>query len=101
MSTPLPRYNYIISKYVTLSDAPSFFSLALLEHPSEHNQRLDPFFALFIGISAATLRIRREEREKGESGDLSSIAEKLWMRGVKWGKGEYASASEQEKGLGS
>lgn len=27
----------------------------------------DPFFAVFIGLSAATLRINREEKEKGLS----------------------------------
>jgi len=41
MPPPTIRYQYIISKY------------------------LDPLFALTIGLSAATVRIRREEREKG------------------------------------
>ena len=38
---PFPSYKYLISK------------------------RLDPLFALVIGLSAAIVRIRREEREKG------------------------------------
>ncbi len=45
MSTTIPRYQYIISR------------------------RLDPVFALFIGTSAAFVRIRREEREKMSSTD--------------------------------
>lgn len=40
MSTTFPRYSYIISR------------------------TLDPLFALLIGISAAGMRIRREENEK-------------------------------------
>lgn len=35
------------------------------------NRYADPLFALFIGLSAATLRIRREEVEKGRSAEES------------------------------
>ncbi|KAL2041631.1 hypothetical protein N7G274_005415 [Stereocaulon virgatum] len=40
MATTFPRYNHIISK------------------------TLDPIFAILIGVSAAGIRIRREENEK-------------------------------------
>jgi len=53
MATALPRYNYIISKY------------------------LDPLFALSIGVSAAAVRIRREEKAKGRS------LEETWEVGVR------------------
>ncbi|KAL8778752.1 MAG: hypothetical protein Q9213_007265 [Squamulea squamosa] len=96
MSTPLPRYNYIISRYVTLFHFPIHPPFNIPSNPTSNKpcRRLDPLFALFIGISAAALRIRREEREKGESGDLGDIAGKMWRRSVKWGRGEYASTSE-------
>ncbi|CUS13375.1 unnamed protein product, partial [Tuber aestivum] len=32
------------------------------------NRTLDPLFALLIGTTAATIRIRREEAEAGRSG---------------------------------
>jgi hypothetical protein len=32
------------------------------------SRTLDPLFALFIGLSAAAMRINREEKEKGRSG---------------------------------
>jgi len=46
-------------------------------HPSastRYPQYLDPVFAITIGISAAVVRIRREEREKGrETGEMVEI----------------------------
>lgn len=50
MATTFPRYNYIISR------------------------TLDPLFALFIGFSAAGMRIRREENEKRLGMATTSIA---------------------------
>ncbi|KAA6409660.1 MAG: Non-classical export 1 [Lasallia pustulata] len=66
MAAAFPRYNYIISKYT------------------------DPVFALFIGLSAAAVRIHREEKEKGRTGA------EMWavgLRRVGWG-------SEKGKGEG-
>lgn len=40
-------------------------------------RRLDPIFALTIGLAAATIRIQREERRVGRDGDLIAV----------WGKG--------------
>lgn len=75
MSTStLPRFAYIISR------------------------RIDPIFALFIGFSAATLRIRREEMEKGHSGDLGEIAGKLVRRSKGlWGGVWEGFGDEEEK----
>ncbi|KAK0508334.1 hypothetical protein JMJ35_009418 [Cladonia borealis] len=49
MAATFPRYSYLISK------------------------TLDPVFALFIGISAAGIRIRREENEKRAGLPTSSM----------------------------
>ncbi|RVX66784.1 hypothetical protein B0A52_08977 [Exophiala mesophila] len=44
---------------------------------------IDPIFAVGVGLSAAALRIRREEREKYPEQD-SSLAG-LWQKGVTMG----------------
>lgn len=53
------------------------------------NRSLDPVFALAIGTSAAVIRIRREEREKGRSGDAGEIGQTFVRRvgkiGLGWG----------------
>jgi len=49
----MPRYNYIISKY------------------------LDPLFAITIGVGAAAVRIRREEKLKGRT------ASETWALGTR------------------
>lgn len=45
----------------------------------------DPLFAVCVGISAAALRIRREEKEKypDENNDYKA----LWAKGMRMGKG--------------
>jgi hypothetical protein len=43
------------------------------------NRRLDPIFALSIGIAAAVTRINREEREKGRSTTQSmDVLKRRW-----------------------
>lgn len=39
---------------------------------------LDPLFALTIGLSAATVRIQREERAAGRNGDLIAVGKRGW-----------------------
>lgn len=67
-----PRYTHIISKYLF-----PFLSLSSLPLPQlsskpstlnkTRNRTLDPLFALSIGLTAALVRINREEKEKGKS----------------------------------
>ena len=54
----------------------------------------DPIFAIGVGISAAALRIRREEKEKypDESNDYRA----LWAKGMRMGRG-YFGGYQQEK----
>ncbi|KAI4715414.1 hypothetical protein E4T48_08404 [Aureobasidium sp. EXF-10727] len=52
-----PRYAYIISKSVAARHA----------WMQQENRNLDPVFALFIGASAAVVRINRDEKEKGKT----------------------------------
>lgn len=102
MSTPFPRYTYIISKYPFPPLLPLPLPLPLQPQHLTHllSRRLDPLFALFIGLSAAGLRIRREEREKGETGEMGDIVGKMWRRGWGWGwgQGEFALKGVEEKG---
>jgi hypothetical protein len=43
------------------------------------NRRLDPIFALSIGLAAAATRINREEREKGRSTTQSmDVLKRRW-----------------------
>ncbi|KAI4745128.1 hypothetical protein E4T50_04505 [Aureobasidium sp. EXF-12298] len=51
-----PRYAYIISKSVVTRHGRTM-----------QNGNLDPVFALFIGGSAAVVRINRDEKEKGKT----------------------------------
>jgi len=46
------------------------------------SRTLDPLFALTIGISAAVLRIRREEVAKGGSGSVRDLLEMGRRRAV-------------------
>ena len=108
MSAAYPRYSYIISKYVwpilffypRAREGESLFhaspnsptsssSLQLIllyragargtEITQLNNKRtLDPLFALTIGLSAATVRIQREERAAGRNGDLIAVGKKGW-----------------------
>jgi hypothetical protein len=45
----------------------------------------DPIFAMGVGISAAALRIRREEKEKYPEEENNWAA--LWQKGVRMGNG--------------
>lgn len=74
-----PRYAYIISKYVrnpsSEREMASFnpicqtLELTVVFFASYRN--IDPVFAIFIGASAAAVRINRDEKDKGRStGDI-------------------------------
>jgi Non-classical export protein 1 len=54
----------------------------------------DPVFAVCVGISAATLRIRREEKEKypDENNDYGA----LWAKGVRMGKGYFGGYQDKK-----
>jgi hypothetical protein len=54
----------------------------------------DPVFAVCVGISAAALRIRREEKEKypEENNEYSA----LWAKGVRMGKGYFGGYQDAE-----
>lgn len=54
----------------------------------------DPIFAICVGISAAALRIRREEREKYPEANNDYSA--LWAKGVRMGKGYFGGYQEEE-----
>ncbi|MCJ1225830.1 hypothetical protein MMC12_002479 [Toensbergia leucococca] len=77
----IPRYTHIISK------------------------TLDPVFAILIGTSAATIRIRREEKERGGSGDLTEIAGvfgervKRWAWGSGGGETDVSEKSGEKSGV--
>jgi hypothetical protein len=71
-------YAYLISRYIfykmlqaRLSNhgaGISFSSLSLLYHTLISSHRgLDPIFALFVGVSAAAVRIRKDERNAGKT----------------------------------
>jgi len=70
----VPRYSYIISRYLLLFPPvlKQFLPLSYLSYltvgttltVSPGNRSLDPIFALTIGVGAAYTRILREEREK-------------------------------------
>jgi hypothetical protein len=63
MATTFPRYNYIISRYLCPFIA-HIASGVTLANPESRNRTLDPIFAILIGVSAAGIRIRREENQK-------------------------------------
>ncbi|KAK5241394.1 hypothetical protein LTR40_013243, partial [Exophiala xenobiotica] len=48
---------------------------------------VDPIFAIGVGLSAAYVRIRREEREKDPGQDSSASA--LWQKGVRMSRRYY------------
>lgn len=56
---------------------------------------VDPIFAICVGVSAAVLRIQREEREKYPDEDSSPAA--LWHKGVRMTKSYYGYEIKTEK----
>lgn len=59
---PASRYAYLISKFVA-----SILSVKNNTLTKQTSRRLDPIFALFVGVSAAGVRIRKDEQIKGRS----------------------------------
>jgi hypothetical protein len=65
-------YQFIISKFVALTQNLEDMQLT-------RNRRLDPIFAVSIGLAAAVTRINREEREKGRSTTQSmDVLKRRW-----------------------
>jgi Non-classical export protein 1 len=54
----------------------------------------DPVFAVCVGISAAALRIRREEKEKYP--DQNNDYRTLWAKGVRIGKGYFGCYKDEK-----
>lgn len=54
----------------------------------------DPVFAVCVGISAAAVRIRREEKEKypDQNNDYSA----LWAKGVRMGKSYFGGHQDNK-----
>jgi len=67
------------------------------EQTDTYTRRADVFFALFIGVSAAGLRINREETEKGhKTAELPDIFRRrfdLWWNGAGEQKAEARAVS--------
>ena len=67
--------------------SPTLIHPALIVYTA--NRSLDPVFALVIGFAAAGIRIRREEKEKGRSGDVGEVGQtfvrRLGKTGFGWG----------------
>ena len=62
----------------------------------EHFPRFfDPIFAVCVGISAAALRIRREEKEKYP--DQNNDYRSLWAKGLRMGNGYFRGYRKEEK----
>ncbi|EXJ93303.1 hypothetical protein A1O1_01695 [Capronia coronata CBS 617.96] len=55
--------------------------MASLAQPWLISKIFDPIFAVCVGLSAATLRIQREQREKYPDQDSSLAA--LWQKSVR------------------
>ncbi|KAK5045025.1 hypothetical protein LTR84_010173 [Exophiala bonariae] len=61
--------------------------MASIAQPWLISKFVDPIFAVFIGLSAATLRIRREQLEKYPNENATPLA--LWQKGVRMGTSYY------------
>ncbi|EHY61296.1 hypothetical protein HRR83_008994 [Exophiala dermatitidis] len=62
--------------------------MASVAQPWLISKFIDPIFAVCVGLSAAAVRIRREEREKYPDQDSSFPA--LWQKGVTMARSYYA-----------
>lgn len=54
---------------------------------------IDPIFAVGVGLSAAYVRIQREEREKHPGQDASAAA--LWEKGARMMKSYFGREEEK------
>lgn len=63
------------------------------------NRTLDPIFAMSIGIAAAAVRIKREEKEKGRDvGQSFEAFKSRWALVIDgdWGEGKGSVASVRD-----
>ncbi|MCJ1265447.1 hypothetical protein MMC22_005325 [Lobaria immixta] len=60
---------------------------------------MDPIFALFIGLSAAVVRIRRDQRDQGRDARLLPLARHGWDLVRRRWKGEVVVASTDGVGF--
>jgi hypothetical protein len=71
----------------------AFYLVVVIVQLTLHNRRLDPIFAISIGLAAAFTRINREEKEKGRSTQESvDVFRRRWS--LAW------ESKEGEKGKG-
>lgn len=86
---------YILGKSVPL--LPNQHAATFIRSSLTPIRKADVFFALFIGVSAASLRINREETEKGhntaELPDLFRRRFDLWWNGTGEQRVEQRAAS--------
>lgn len=78
---------WLISRLVTfppISSETSSLNLVLLTRSSRF---VDPIFAIGVGLSAAYLRISREEREQYPEQDSSPTG--LWQKGVRMSRSYF------------
>ncbi|KAL2420102.1 hypothetical protein ABEF95_006460 [Exophiala dermatitidis] len=69
--------------------------MASVAQPWLISKFIDPIFAVCVGLSAAAVRIRREEREKYPDQDSSFPA--LWHKGVMMTRSYYAREVKSDK----
>ena len=98
------RHRYSTETFcIDLPRSPPQFSLLYIFHSKEispeltsHSRTLDPLFALLIGISAAGMRIRKEENEKRLGKATTSIVgAAAHMPNQKPEAGSYNGPSEE------
>lgn len=84
---------WLISKYVRRVSTQTLYPgalplvVAIASDNVSWHRFFDPIFAVCVGVSAAALRIRREEKRKypDENNDYST----LWAKGMRMGKGYF------------
>jgi Non-classical export protein 1 len=62
-----PRFQYLISKYIPPNPTKKKTRQSPLTGQRARGRTLDPVFAVFIGVSAACVRIHREEKAAGRA----------------------------------
>ncbi|KIW99529.1 uncharacterized protein Z518_11268 [Rhinocladiella mackenziei CBS 650.93] len=69
--------------------------MASVAQPWLISKFVDPVFSVCVGLSAATLRIRRDQIEKYPDQDSSFTG--LWQKGVRMGKSYFGYEPKKVK----
>jgi hypothetical protein len=69
-------FPFLISRYASPTSTPPLKGSAVFQdkYLTMSRRTLDPIFAVSVGIAAATVRINREEKEKGKSFEESKAS---------------------------